>query len=91
MATKEQIDNDLKKMLVEDLFVEIPVDEIKGTDSLSTDIGLDSVAHLELFALIEDRYRIKIATEPEAYENYRTVQLMVDYIYNNLQSAAAAG
>lgn len=87
LGTQEQIVNDLKKILVEDLFVEIPFDEIKLTDTLSADIGLDSVAHIELFAIIQDKYGINVPTDQDSLVNYRTVQSMSDFIWNNLQSA----
>jgi acyl carrier protein len=89
-GTKEQISNDVKKILVEDLFVDIPLEEIKDTDSLGADIGLDSVAHIELFSIIEDRYGIKVDTGQESLENYRTIQSMTDYIWNNLQAVGKA-
>jgi acyl carrier protein len=87
LGTKDQIVNDLKKILVEDLFVEIPFDEIKLTDTLSADIGLDSVAHIELFAILQDKYGITVATDQDSLVNYRTVQSMSDYIWNKLLAA----
>ena len=45
--SKEEISTELKKILVEDLFVEIPTEKMKDTDSLSTDIGLDSVGQID--------------------------------------------
>jgi acyl carrier protein len=86
-GTKEQIGNDVKKILVEDLFVDIPLEELKETDTLSTDIGLDSVAHIELFSIIEDRYGIKVDTDQGSLENYRTIRSLTDYIWNNIQAA----
>jgi acyl carrier protein len=88
-VTKEQISNDIKKILVDDLFVDIPLEEIKETDLLSTDIGLDSVAHVELFAIVEDKYGIEVNTEQGASENYRTIQSFSEYIWNSMQGANA--
>lgn len=85
-VTKEQISNDVKKILVDDLFVDIPLEEMKETDLLSTDIGLDSVAHIELFSIVEDKYGIKVNTEEGSSENYRTIQSFTDYIWNSLQA-----
>src|SRR5688572_22588517 len=85
-ATKEQIAGDLKKMLVEDLFVEMPPDKIKETDSLSTDIGLDSVGQIELVSLIEEKYGLKLDASNAAAE-MRTVGAAVDYVLNNLNGA----
>lgn len=86
-VTKEQICNDVKKILVDDLFVDIPLEELKEADLLSTDIGLDSVAHIELFSIVEDKYGIKVNTEEGSSENYRTIQSFTDYIWNSLQAA----
>ena len=85
-VTKEQICNDVKKILVDDLFVDIPLEEIKETDLLSTDIGLDSVAHIELFSNVEDKYNIKVNTEQGSSKNYRTIQSFTEYIWNSLQA-----
>jgi acyl carrier protein len=85
-VTKEQICNDVKKILVDDLFVDIPLEEIKETDLLSTDIGLDSVAHIELFSIVEDKYNIKVNTEQGSSKNYRTIQSFTEYIWNSLQA-----
>src|SRR5690242_8784217 len=89
-GTKEQINKDIKKILVEDLFVDIPLEELKDSDALSADIGLDSVAHIELFSIVEDRYGVKVNVEQGANENYRTIQSLTDYIWDSMQGGATA-
>ena len=85
-ANKEEITTELKKMLVEDLFVEIPSEKIKDTDSLSTDIGLDSVGHIELVSLIEERFGLKVDAQ-EAAADMKTLGSTADYVWKNVQAA----
>jgi acyl carrier protein len=82
-ATMEQIVNDLKKILVEELFVEIPTEKIKETDSLSADIGLDSVGQIEFVSIIEERYGLKIDLK-ESGGDLKTIGSTAAYIRKNL-------
>ena len=84
--SKEEIATELKKILVEDLFVEVPTDKIKDTDSLSTDIGLDSVGQIELVSIIEERYRLKLDVK-EAAADMKTIGSTADYIWRNVHAA----
>ena len=83
--SKEEITTELKKILVEDLFVEIPTEKMKDTDSLSTDIGLDSVGQIELVSIIEERYGLKVdATEAAA--DMKTIGSTADYVWKNVHA-----
>jgi len=73
VADKETIVKELKEILVEDLFVSIPVGEIKLEDSLSSDLGVDSVGLVELVTILEEKYRIEISSDEAASENLRTL------------------
>ena len=73
MTDKETIVKELKKILVEDLFVSIPEGEIKLQDSISSDLGVDSVGLIELVTILEEKYRIEISTDEAASENLRTL------------------
>src|SRR5438477_10815012 len=80
--SKEEISTELKKILVEDLFVEIPTEKMKDTDSLSTDIGLDSVGQIELVSIIKERYGIKVDAQ-EAAADMTTIASTVHYVWKN--------
>ena len=82
---KAEIATELKKILVEDLFVEIPTEKMKDTDSLSTDIGLDSVGHIELVSLIEERFGLKVDAR-EAAADMKTLGSTADYVWKNVQA-----
>ena len=79
----EQILTDLKKILVEELFVEIPVEKIKDSDSLSTDIGLDSVGQIEFVSILEERYGLKIDVK-QSGADLKTVGSTAEFIRKNL-------
>ena len=76
---REQVIQDLKHILIEDLFVEIPEDEIKEEDQFSS-IGLDSIGGFELVTKVEDKYNIQIEDEEDLAENSKTVGSFADYI-----------
>jgi len=73
VADKETIVKELKKVLVEDLFVSIPEGEIKLEDSLSSDLGVDSVGWVELVTILEEKYGIEITGDEAASENLWTL------------------
>ena len=84
--SKEEIATELKKILVEDLFVEVPTEKMKETDSLSTDIGLDSVGQIELVSIIEERYGLKVDVK-EAAADMKTLGSTADYVWRNIHAA----
>jgi len=54
----------------------IPTAEIKLTDSLSGDLGMDSVTSMELIGLLDETYGIEV--EMEETKDITTVQEVVD-------------
>ena len=84
--SKEMITTELKTMLAEDLFVEVPIEHMKDSDSLSTELGVDSVGQIEFVSLIEERYNLKIDLKQSAAE-FKTIGSTADYILKNLQAA----
>jgi len=87
LTDKETIAKELKKILVEDLFVSIPEGEIKLEDSISSDLGVDSVGLIELVTILEEKYGIEISDEA-ASENLRTLDRLSSLV---LAKIAARG
>src|SRR5437868_10637645 len=87
LTDKETIVKELKKILVEDLFVSIPEGEIKLEDSISSDLGVDSVGLIELVTILEEKYGIEISDEA-ASENLRTLDRLSSLV---LAKIAARG
>ena len=63
---KEKVIAELKHILVEELFIDIPQHELKDDDKLSNGIGLDSVGVIELIAIVEDKYAISVERREES-------------------------
>lgn len=79
----EQLESDLKKLIVEALVLEdIAPEEIDTTAPLFVEgLGLDSIDALELAMALEERYGVKIEDDPD--ENRRifaSVRSLADFV-----------
>ncbi|MEJ2698274.1 MAG: acyl carrier protein [Desulfuromonadales bacterium] len=86
MANQESIVKDLKKILIDDLFVDIPEEEIGLQDSLSSDLGVDSVGFVELITLLEDKYGIQISSDESVSENFRNLEALSGFVQAKVAS-----
>lgn len=71
----------IRRMLVSDLFVDLPEDRIDSGDSLRDVVGLDSLGFMELRVQCEDTFGIQICDEdfsPEHFSSVRAVATLVD-------------
>lgn len=59
----------------------LPIDEIHTTDSLSGDLGMDSVTSMELIGMLDECYAIQI--EMEDTRDIKTVQDVIDLARKN--------
>jgi acyl carrier protein len=76
----------LRRMVVNDLFVEIAEDQIGLDDGLQTVVGLDSVGFVELRVLCERKFNIEISDEDYTPENFSSVRRLATLI-DRLQAA----
>jgi acyl carrier protein len=77
----EDVIDQLRHLIVNDLFVEIPGDQIGLDDGLQTVVGLDSVGFVELRVLCERKFNIEVNDEdytPENFSSLRRLANMVD-------------
>ncbi|RKH07612.1 acyl carrier protein [Corallococcus sp. CA053C] len=77
---QEDVSRSLKKILTNQLFVEIPEEQIGGDDGLQSVVGLDSVGFLELRVICEDQFGVSISDEDFDTENFRTLNLLSSLI-----------
>ena len=83
---REDVIAELRRTIVDDLFVEIPKDQIGLDDGLRTVIGLDSVGFVELRVLCEQKFGVEIGDEDYTPENFTSIRLLADLI-DRLQAA----
>ena len=89
---REDLIASLRKMIVNDLFVEIAENDIGLDDGLRTVIGLDSVGFVDLRVLCEQEFNIVINDDDYTPENFTSIRLLASLI-DRLQAErdAAAG
>lgn len=80
--SKEDIFNELKTILVEDL--EIPEAEIKESSNLFTDLDLDSIDAVDI-AVRMQRYTDK-KLPPEEFKKIQTIDDVVNAVWNLMNS-----
>jgi acyl carrier protein len=89
LKMREDIIASLRKMIVNDLFVEIAENDIGLDDGLRTVVGLDSVGFVDLRALCEQKFNVEISDDDYTPENFTSIRLLADLI-DRLQAKKAA-
>ncbi len=70
----------LRKMIVNDLFVEIAESDIGLDDGLRTVVGLDSVGFVELRVLCEQKFNVEINDDDYTPDNFKSVRVLSNLI-----------
>lgn len=74
------IEDRLRDILIEDLFVEVARDSILPAASLRQDLGIDSLGFVELKAQVEKRFDIVISEDDFTPENFATLSSLINLI-----------
>lgn len=77
---KQEIVVALRRMIVNDLYVEIEEQAIGLDDGLRTVVGLDSVGFVELRVLCERRFDVQISDEDYTPENFSSIRRLANLI-----------
>jgi acyl carrier protein len=80
------IEDCLREILIEDLFVELEKDKILPNYSFRQDLGVDSLGFVELREQVEKRFSIVITDDDFTPENFATISSLTNLI--NRQSSA---
>jgi acyl carrier protein len=86
---REDLIAKLKKIIVNDLYVEIAEDNIGLDDGLRSVVGLDSVGFVELRVLCEQRFNVEITDNDYTPENFISIRHLANLI-ERLQAQKAA-
>ncbi|MEJ2408999.1 MAG: phosphopantetheine-binding protein [Novosphingobium sp.] len=74
------IEDTLRDILIEDLFVEKEKSSILTTDSFRQDLGVDSLGFVELKSRIEEIFGIAIGDDDFTPENFSTIASLTGFI-----------
>ncbi len=74
------IEDCLKEILIENLFVEVQRDRILPTCSLRRDLGIDSLGFVELREQVEKRFSITVSDDDFTPENFATLSSLTSFI-----------
>ena len=76
----ESIEDRLKQMIVDRLFLKIEPRAIEDKKSLIDDYGVDSVSLLELVVGLEEEFDIAVDDSEFKVENFETVSALADFV-----------
>jgi len=76
----ERIEDRLKQMMVERLFLKVKPESIPEDAPLMKTLGVDSVAVLEMVVGLEEVYGISFEDEEFDVEIFRTVRSIADFV-----------
>jgi acyl carrier protein len=78
--TMEELFSSLRRLIVNDLYVEIAPDEIGLDDGLRTVVGLDSLGFVELRVLCEQHFKVEISDDDYTPENFDSIRHLANLI-----------
>lgn len=84
---------DLRRMLVNDLFVELPEEQIGLDDGLRTVVGLDSIGFIELRTRCERQFNVVISDDdytPDNFSSLRRLSTLIEHLQANRAPAGSA-
>ncbi|OGV61554.1 MAG: hypothetical protein A2498_11735 [Lentisphaerae bacterium RIFOXYC12_FULL_60_16] len=76
----ERIEDRLKSMIVERLFLKIPPESIQEDASLIDVYGVDSVSLLELVVGIEELFGIQLGDDDFSVQHFETVSSLAAFV-----------
>lgn len=76
----ERIEDRLKRMIVERLFMSLSPDELDEEKSLLDEYDVDSVSLLELVVGIEEEFGIAVGDDDFDVDNFETVAKLANFV-----------
>ncbi len=82
----ENIEDRLKNMIVERLFMKIPPRDIDSRKSLIESYGVDSVSLLELVVGVEEEFEIEVGDDDFNVESFQSVDALAAFVRGKLDA-----
>lgn len=86
--SKENAEQRIKSILVDDLFVTDDASEIRSDAGLAEELGLDSVGFMELSTLLSEAYGIPILDTDMNSGSFANVNSIIAFIEGKLRKTA---
>ncbi len=80
VGSGDTLETTLKEILVEDLFLDVPAEQIGDDDGLLDVLGLDSLGFVELRAQCEQRFGVKITDAEFTPLHFRSVRTVAGLV-----------
>ena len=80
IVTSPRIEDRIKELLVERLFLKIPPATIGDDDDLGETLGVDSVAIFEIVVGLEEEYGLTFEDEDFDIAVFRTVRSIAEFV-----------
>ena len=79
----------IKNILVDELFIAVPADEISEDASIANDLGLDSVGFVELGALVSEKFGVTVEDKDLTDGDFATINAIWEFVSKARAKAAA--
>ena len=76
----EQLNDDLKNMIVERLFLNISPDDIHDDENLMDEYNIDSVNLFEIVLGLEEEFEVELEEEDFNVETFSTVANIAEFV-----------
>jgi acyl carrier protein len=80
LANDKRIEDTVKEMMVERLFLKVRPDQISDEGLLSEELGLDSVSVFEIVVGLEEAYGITVEDKDFDMKTFADVRSIADFV-----------
>lgn len=76
----KSIEQTVKELMVERLFLKIPPEQIRDDTEIMEELGVDSVSVFEIVVGLEESFGINFGDDEFKIETFRTPKSIADYV-----------
>ncbi len=84
MTDEKRIEDKIKEMMVERLFLKIAPEQISDEGSLTEELGLDSVSIFEIVVGLEEMFAVSVEDQEFKLESFQSVRKIADFVRGKL-------
>ena len=84
MADEKRVEDKIKEMMVERLFLKITPEQISEQGLLTEELGLDSVSIFEIVVGLEELFGISVEDQEFKLESFQSVRKIADFVRGKL-------